>query len=99
MVICEEVSILARPLRVGVVAIDSKIRVEHAIVLEETMDTLENQHKPEEVPDFASKPHKQFPEEGAQRNVQKDGDTQLRFEQRWKRLAHWLRASTFTPEW
>ncbi len=53
---------MARPLRVGVVAIDSKIRVEHAIVLEETMDTLENQHKPEEVPDFASKPHKQFPE-------------------------------------
>src|SRR6266704_157934 len=42
MVICEEVSILARPLRVGVVAIDSKIRVEHAIVLEETMDTFEN---------------------------------------------------------
>ena len=53
---------MARPLRVGVVAIDSKIRVEHAIVLEETMDTLENQHKPEEVPDFASKSHKQFPE-------------------------------------
>ena len=26
------------------------------------MDTLENQHKPEEVPDFASKSHKQFPE-------------------------------------
>src|SRR6266704_2112522 len=99
MVICEKVPILARPLRGGVVAVGSKIRVEHAIVLEETMDKLENQHKPEEVPDFASKPHKQFPEEGAQRNVQKDGNIPLLSEQRWKRLAHWLRASMFTPEW
>ncbi len=99
MVICEKVPILARPLRGGVVAVGSKIRVEHAIVLEETMDKLENQHKPEEVPDFASKPYKQFPEKGAQRNGQKDGDTQPRPEQRWKRLTHWLRASTFTPEW
>ena len=62
MVICEGVSILARPLRVDVVVVGSKIRVEHAVVLEETMDKLENQHKPEEVPDFASKPYKQFPE-------------------------------------
>lgn len=63
------------------------------------MDKLENQHKPEEVPDFASKPHKQFTEIGAQRNVQKDEGTQTRPEQRWKRLTHWLRVSTFTPEW
>ncbi|HEY6286092.1 MAG TPA: DUF4118 domain-containing protein, partial [Ktedonobacteraceae bacterium] len=63
------------------------------------MDKLENQHKPEEEPDFASKPHKQFPEIGTQRNVQKDGGIQPRPEQGWKRLTHWLRASTFPPEW
>ena len=63
------------------------------------MDKLENQHKPEEMPDFVSKPHKQFSEIATQANVQKDGDTEPGSEQRWKRLIHWLRSSTFTPEW
>ncbi len=63
------------------------------------MDTLENEHKPEEVPDFASKSYKQSPERGTQGNVHKNDDTQPWLERRWKRLTHWLRASTFTPEW
>ena len=62
------------------------------------MDKLENEHKPEEAQDFA-KPHKQSPEIDAQENPQKDRDTQPWHEHRWNPLTHWLRASTFTPEW
>jgi PAS domain S-box-containing protein len=68
-------------------------------VLEETMDKLENEQKPEAVLDPASKPHKQSPKIDAQESHQKAGITQPETEQIWKRLTHWLKASTFTPEW
>src|SRR5947207_11690516 len=59
------------------------------------MDKLENERKPEEVPYFASKPQKQSPEIDAQENLQKDGDSLSGRNP----LTHWLRVSTFTPEW
>jgi PAS domain S-box-containing protein len=59
------------------------------------MDKLDSEHKPEGVLDFASKPHQQSQEIGTRGN----GDTQQWLELRWKRLTHWLRTSTFTPEW
>jgi len=63
------------------------------------MDKLEKKHKPEEVPDFKSKPHKQSSEIDPHGNLLKDPDTQSWPKLRWKRLTHWLRASTITPEW
>jgi PAS domain S-box-containing protein len=63
------------------------------------MDKLENEPKPEEVLDSASKPHNQSPEIDAQESHQKAGDSQPKPEQIWKRLTHWLKDSTFTPEW
>jgi PAS domain S-box-containing protein len=63
------------------------------------MDKLENEHKPGEVLDFASKPHKQSPEIDTQEIPQKAGDIESRSEHRWKRLTHSLRATTSTPEW
>jgi PAS domain S-box-containing protein len=63
------------------------------------MDKLDSEHKPEGVLDFASKAHQQSQEIGTQGKVQNDGDTQQWLELRWKRLTHWLRTSTFTPEW
>ena len=63
------------------------------------MDKLENEHKPGEVLDFASKPHQQSPEIDTQEIPQKAGDIESRSEHRWKRLTHSLRATTRTPEW
>ena len=63
------------------------------------MDKLEKKHKPEEVPDFESKLYIQSSEIDSQGNLQRDQDIQLRPDQRWKRLTHWLSSSTITPEW
>jgi PAS domain S-box-containing protein len=63
------------------------------------MDKLGNEYKHEEVPDLASKLYKQLPEIEAQENLQKDGVSKSDSEPRWKRLTHWLRASSFSPEW
>jgi len=56
------------------------------------MEKLENENKLEEVLDPASKPHRQSPEIDAQ-------ESQPEPVLRWKRLTHWLKVSTFTPEW
>src|SRR5690349_17287114 len=63
------------------------------------MDKLENEHKPEEVLNYASKPYKHSPEIDPKENLQKDHDTKPWLELRWKRLIQWLRDSTSTPEW
>jgi PAS domain S-box-containing protein len=63
------------------------------------MDTLENEHKPNEVLDFASKPHKHSPEIDTQEISRVAGDIKPRPEQPWKRLTHSLRATISTPEW
>jgi len=63
------------------------------------MDKLENKHKPEAVPDFESKPHKQPSETDFQGNLQQEQDTQSWPMSRWSRLVHWLKSSTITPEW
>jgi len=63
------------------------------------MDKLENEHKLEEVLNSASKPYKQSSKINAQVSYQKAGDTHPEPEQIWKRLTHWLKVSTFTPEW
>jgi PAS domain S-box-containing protein len=63
------------------------------------MDKLEHEHRPEEVLDPATKPHRQSPDKSTQENIHKDEGTQSRPEQRSKHLTHWLRSTTITPEW
>ncbi len=63
------------------------------------MEKLESEHKPEEVPDYVSKLHRQSPDIDPKENFHKDRGTQGRHEQGRKRLIDWLKASSSTPEW
>jgi len=66
----------------------------HALVLEETMGKLDNEHKPEKATEVAVKPRTQSPE-----NDQEDGAILSRSEPGSKRMVHWLRSTSSTPEW